>query len=94
MADDRLIEPFDEKTKKEKLEELRDLIIDYVDSEKLRLQVERDFLTSVKDNSLKYATMKADKLDSLNVFDNLVSLLGLLSQEELTAQYQKVADKG
>ena len=88
-----MVEALSQETRDEKLEELRDLIIDYVDSEKLRLQVERDFLTSVKDNSLKYATMKADKLDALTVFDDLVKLLGILSQAELAKAYDDAANQ-
>jgi hypothetical protein len=78
----------DIKTRDEKLESLRDLLIEYIDSEKVRLQTERRFLTSVKENSLKGADFKANRIDKLVVFDDLVEILGVLSSGELKRLFE------
>jgi len=63
--------------KEELLKELREQIIEYVAAEKLRLSVERDFLTSVLEKSLGGAVKKATLQDTVVVIDNVKKLLGI-----------------
>ena len=63
--------------KKKLLEELKDQIIKYVSAEKIRLSVERDFLSSILENSLGGPDKKMKLQESVVVINDVKKLLGI-----------------
>ena len=68
--------------KDELLQELKEQIIKYVNSEKLRLKTESVFLKTVLDNSLGGATKKDKLQEKVVVIDSVKKLLGVKEMQK------------
>lgn len=72
-------------TKAEFLEDLRVQVIRFLTAEKIRLQIEREFLKTVADN-IKEADRKYKQITEVDVYVDVSALLGIAAPETTTGE--------
>jgi len=72
-------------TKAEFLEDLRVQVIRFLTAEKMRLQIEREFLKKVAEN-IKEADRKYKQITEVDVYVDVATLLGIEKPETTTGE--------